>query len=299
MNNSAAALEVEAKEYKLQLETVQSGLQTEPENEELLKLKSELEEIIAFTNTSIAELKPAAPVAPKKSSTPPTKEKWSKENHPAYQAGYRKRTPTQATSDEAPPKTSFSVNDNVFARWLSGDNKFYPARITSITGSSSKPVYIVTFKNYSSNETISNIQDIKPTLFDNPKKRKADGAPATPTTPSTPANSNVISAAASINPDLAHQAKREPSKVSDGPARPVKMPRTVKANKELEAGKNKWQTFTTKAKLSKVPKKESMFRTPEGINARVGFTGSGQEMRKDPSRSRHIYQQGEGEDDEA
>jgi hypothetical protein len=24
----------------------------------------------------------------------------------------------------------------------------------------------------------------------------------------------------------------------------------------------------------------------------VGFTGSGQEMRKDPTRSRHIYQQG-------
>ncbi|KAI4211522.1 MAG: hypothetical protein LQ351_005698 [Letrouitia transgressa] len=278
------------------LESVQTGLQAEPENEELKKLKLELEEIINFTNTSIAELKPAAPIAPKKSSSPPPKEKWSKENHPAYQAGYRKPTPTQGTSEEAPSKTTFAVNDNVFARWLSGDNKFYPARITSITGSSSKPVYIVTFKNYSSNETISNTQDIRSTPSDNPKKRKVDGTPATPATPSTPANASVISAAATINPDLAHQAKREPSKVSDGPPRPVKMPRKVKANKELEAGKNKWQNFTTKAKLGKVPKKESMFRTPEGINARVGFTGSGQEMRKDPSRSRHIYQQGEEEE---
>ncbi|KAL9046100.1 MAG: hypothetical protein Q9214_000975 [Letrouitia sp. 1 TL-2023] len=140
MNNSAAALELEAKEYQTQLESVQTGLQTEPENEELKKLKLELEEIIDFTNTSIAELKPAAPIAPKKSSSPPPKEKWSNENHPAYQAGYRKPTPTQGTSEEAPSKTTFSVNDSVFARWLSGDNKFYPARITSITGSSSKPV---------------------------------------------------------------------------------------------------------------------------------------------------------------
>ena len=65
----------------------------------------------------------------------------------------------------------------------------------------------------------------------------------------------------------------------------------MKANKELEAGKNKWQDFSTKGKIGKVAKKESMFRTPEGVNARVGFTGSGQQMRKDPGRSRHIYQQ--------
>ncbi|RBQ65678.1 hypothetical protein VDGD_21697 [Verticillium dahliae] len=36
-----------------------------------------------------------------------------------------------------------------------------------------------------------------------------------------------------------------------------------------------------------------MFRTPEGVHGRVGFTGSGQAMRKDPTRSRHVYQQNE------
>ena len=97
------------------------------------------------------------------------------------------------------------------------------------------------------------------------KKRKADGTPATPT---TSASSGVISAAANINPALANQAKREPSKVSDGPARPPKAPRSFKANRELEAGKSKWQDFTTKGKLSKVAKKDSMFRTPEGVNGR-------------------------------
>ena len=47
------------------------------------------------------------------------------------------------------------------------------------------------------------------------------------------------------------------------------MPRKVKANKELEAGKSKWQDFAAKSKgLAKVAKKESMFRTGESVNAR-------------------------------
>ena len=207
--------------------------------------------------------------------------------------------------------TTFSVNDNVLARWKSGDKAFYPGKITSITGSSSKPIYIVTFKSYATTETLS-AQDIKPIASDS-RKRKADGMPGTPTAPTIPVNTNVISAPANIDSTLASQAKREPSKVSDGPTRPAKVPRKVKANKELEAGKSKWQDFTTKGKASKVPKKDSMFRTPEGVNARgkmayhaswdiwliaflVGFTGSGQQMRKDPARSRHIYQTGEDEE---
>ena len=193
------------------------------------------------------------------------KEKWSKENHPAYQAGYRKPAAPHSPVEEAQGPTTFSVNDNVLAKWKSGDKSFYPARITSITGSSSKPIYIVTFKSYSTTETLS-AQDIKP--LSNDRKRKADGMSGTPAGPIMPTNSNVISAAADIDPALASQAKKEPSKVSDGPTRPAKVPRKVKANKELEAGKSKWQDFASKGKLGKGAKKDSMFRTPEGVNAR-------------------------------
>ncbi|MCJ1359898.1 MAG: hypothetical protein MMC33_009901 [Icmadophila ericetorum] len=292
MSNEVAALVAEVKEYRLQLETVQSGLQADPENAELLNLKIELEEVITLTETAIAELKPEpAQALPKKPSPPLMKEKWSKENHPAFQPGYKRPAAPQSPVEEPQTPTTFAVNDTVMAKWKSGDKAFYPARITSITGSSSKPVYIVTFKSYATTETLS-AHDIKPMANDS-KKRKADGPPGTVSTPSVPVNSNIISAAADINPALASQAKKEPSKVSDGPTRPAKVPRKVKANKELEAGKNKWQDFTSKGKVSKVAKKESMFRTPEGVNARVGFTGSGQQMRKDPARSRHTYQQGE------
>lgn len=246
---------------------MQSGLQADPENLELQNLKTELEEVITLTDTAIAELKPtSAPAVSRKPSPPPVKEKWSKENHPAFQAGYRKLAAPQSPTDELQTLSSFKVNDNVLAKWVSGDKAFYPARITSITGSSSKPVYIVTFKSYSTTETLS-AQDIKPVSVDS-KKRKADGSLGTPSIPNTPVNSNVISAAADINPALASQAKKEPSKVSDGPIRPAKLPRKVKANKELEAGKSKWQDFSSKGKIGKVAKKESMFRTPEGVNAR-------------------------------
>ncbi|KAF8864734.1 hypothetical protein BDZ45DRAFT_701563 [Acephala macrosclerotiorum] len=282
MSSEIAAYENEIKEYRLQLETVQLGLQADPDSAELQELKTELEQVISLTEGAIAELKPASvPTVQPKKSAEPVKEKWSRENHPAF-----KKTPVLA--EEAETSTTFKVNDMVLAKWHSGDKGFYPARITSITGSSTSPVYIVKFKNYDTTETLR-AKDIKPIV--NPNKRKADGTPVVAAIPPPPpVNTNVISAAADINPELAQQTKREPSKVSDGPVRPAKVPKKIKANKELEAGKSKWQDFAQKGKFGKAAKKESMFRTPEGVHGRVGFTGSGQSMRKDPTRSRHIYQ---------
>ncbi len=88
----------------MQLETVQLGLQGDPQNEELQSLKNELEEVITLTESAIAELKPAAaPVPPEKTPPTPVKEKWSRENHPAYQAGYRKSDAEPAPRRVAAP----------------------------------------------------------------------------------------------------------------------------------------------------------------------------------------------------
>ncbi|PYH49258.1 uncharacterized protein BP01DRAFT_352786 [Aspergillus saccharolyticus JOP 1030-1] len=286
-----AALEAEVKEFKLQLETVQSSLQVDPDNTELQSLKTELEELINLTETSIAELKPSAPPAPQPAAT---KDRGPKDTYGA-QNNYRK--PTAEQSDEPAPSypASFSVNEHVLARWVSGDNSFYPARITSITGSSSNPVYLVSFKSYGTVESLTS-KDIRPISSNDSRKRKADAGSGNTSSQSPapqPPHSSVISAAADINPALANQARQEPNKVSEGSARPSKVARKVKANKELEEGKMKWKDFASKGKFGR--KKESMFRTGEGVNARVGFTGSGQQMRKDPTRSRHVYQQGEDE----
>lgn len=245
------------------METVQLGLQADPDSAELQELKTELEQVISLTEAAIAELKPpSVPAAvPKKQSELPTKEKWSRENHPAF----KKSATTLAEETDA--ATTFKVNDTVLAKWHSGDKGFYPARITSITGSSTAPVYIVKFKSYDTTETLR-AKDIKPVI--NPNKRRADGTPvvASIPTPPPPVNTNVISAAADINPELALQTKREPSKVSDGPIRPAKVPKKIKAKKELEAGKSKWQDFAAKGKFGKAAKKDSMFRTPEGVHGR-------------------------------
>ncbi|KAI1807860.1 hypothetical protein F4811DRAFT_419167 [Daldinia bambusicola] len=289
-----ASLEEDIKQYQEQLDVVNAGLKDDSGNAELLALKSELDDALALLNETLAELKPTkAPPQPKDPSPPPTQEKWSRENHPAF----KKNGPAEDKEGDTAP-VNYKVNDNVMAKWVSGDKSFYPARITSITGSSTAPIYVVKFKSYDTTEQLR-AKDIRPIA----QKRKADGTPVnsaspfpTPSQPATPSTSSsnpgVISAAASINPELA-QKNREEALKNAGDAKPKA--KKIKATKELEAGKSKWQEFNTKSKFAKShkAKKDSMFRTPEGVNGRVGFTGSGQAMRKDPTRSRHIYQTNE------
>ncbi|KAI8626427.1 hypothetical protein F5Y19DRAFT_222908 [Xylariaceae sp. FL1651] len=289
-----SSIEDDIKQYREQLDVVHAGLRDDPGNAELLALKSELDDALALLSETLAELKPTkAPPKPQSPSPPPVQEKWSRENHPAFK---KPQPPEEKEVDTGP--VNYKVNDNVMAKWVSGDKGFYPARITSITGSSTAPIYVVKFKSYDTTEQLR-AKDIRPVA----QKRKADGtpinvnspftAPAQPPPPSsTSSNLGVISAAASINPELA-QKSREEALNSTGDAKPKA--KKIKAKKELEAGKNKWQDFNTKSKFAKAKKakKDSMFRTPEGVHGRVGFTGSGQAMRKDPSRTRHIYQANE------
>ncbi|KAI0860855.1 hypothetical protein F4860DRAFT_514497 [Xylaria cubensis] len=297
-----SSIEEDIKQFREQLDVVEAGLRDDPSNAELLALKSELDDALSLLNETLAELKPTkAPSKPQAvasapasaPSPPPVQEKWSRENHPAF----KKPQPPEEKEVDAGP-VNYKVNDNVMAKWVSGDKAFYPARITSITGSSTAPIYVVKFKSYDTTEQLR-AKDIRPIA----QKRKADGTPvntaspfATPAPPpppsSTSTNPGVISAAASINPELAQKSREEAlNNTGDGKPKAKK----IKAKKELEAGKNKWQEFNNKSKFAKAnkSKKDSMFRTPEGVHGRVGFTGSGQAMRKDPSRTRHIYQANE------
>jgi survival-of-motor-neuron-related-splicing factor 30 len=154
------------------------------------------------------------------------------------------------------------VNDTVLAKWVSGDKAFYPARITSITGSSNDPIYIVKFKSYDNTETLRS-RDIRPIT----NKRKAEGPPSASTTPAatTPAPGVVSSAGATMYPEAQKEAE------ADKNAAKAPKAKKIKATKELEAGKSKWQDFNAKSKFAKSHKKDSMFRTPEGIHGRGKF----------------------------
>ena len=251
-----------------------AGLKDDPENAELLALKSELDDAIGLLNETLAELKPTkAPPKPKSPSPPPVQEKWSRENHPAFK---KPAPPEEKEPDQGP--VNYKVNDNVMAKWVTGDKGFYPARITSITGSSTDPIYIVKFKSYDTTEQLRS-RDMRPVA----QKRKADSTPTNGTTPfsappqtsaasastasaSTSSNPGVISAAANIDLELA-QKSREAALGNAGEAKPKA--KKIKATKELEAGKSKWQEFNTKSKFAKTSKKkDSMFRTPEGVHGR-------------------------------
>ena len=147
------------------------------------------------------------------------------------------------------------------------------------------PVYIVKFKQDGSVETLRS-KDIKPVS----NKRKASevastASPYSSPVPTSSSSGGVISAGPHI--DASAKAKLDKEKMTvlgeDKPSKPKK----IRATKELEKGKEKWKDWA--AKGPKGAKKESMFRTPDGVHGRVGFVGSGQTMRKDPTRSRHIY----------
>jgi survival-of-motor-neuron-related-splicing factor 30 len=239
--------------------------------------------MIRLIDDSIAELKPKnepAKAPSKKDPSPaPVEQKWSRENHPAF----KKAAPAEEKEKEKEPEIiTYQVNDNVMAKWVSGDKGFYPARITSVTGSSTAPIYTVKFKSYDTVETLR-AKDIRPVA----QKRKADGtavstnsiaiggatASTTVASPSslTPTASNngiVLSAAADMYPQA--QAANKAA-VGNNDEKPRPKFKKIKATKELEAGKNKWQEFTSKGKVGKAVKKESMFRTPEGAHGRGRF----------------------------
>ncbi|KAK0709514.1 hypothetical protein B0T26DRAFT_678921 [Lasiosphaeria miniovina] len=291
--------ELAFEECKGQLGFVLTNLKDQPDNEELVAIKGDMDEMLESLNKDLEQkrqkLQAMRQGLPKdKQPQSPTPEpKWSHENHPAF----KQPAPLE---EKEPELINYQVNDNVLAKWVSGDKGYYAARITSVTGSSTAPVYTVKFKSYDTIETLR-AKDIRPFA----QKRKADGTavggssantdgtnqspvPSTAISNAGTTNGIVINAAAEKYPQAQQSTKTD----DNGEDKPRKH-KKIKANKELEAGKNKWQEFTQKGKLGKAVKKDSMFRTPDGVRGRVGFTGSGQAMRKDPTRSRHVYQPNE------
>lgn len=103
----------------------------------------------------------------------------------------------------------------------------------------------------------------------------------------------MLSAPASINTDLAEALKRDSNTSTDEASKP-KRAKKVKNKGALEKSQANWQSFQQKAgsgsgKMAKMVNKTSMFKTGEKPGSKVGFTGSGQAMRKDADRSRHTY----------
>lgn len=257
-----------------------------PDDAEVL---SERAKALAEISSLEARIKTAESAATSTSQTdaPPPPPKWDPTKHPKFRKP-SPEAPPPPPADEGP--TVFNVKDFVLAKW-SGDKQFYEATIITKTGSSADPVYTVSFKIDNSTET-KRKHEVRAMPG---KKRKADGAPAfsvpTPPTISTPdpdSSSTVITAAPVV--DKSAMQRKEPSMVSDGPTRMQPEKKKLKGSKLMDNKKANWQSFMQngpkKTSVSATKAKESMFRTPDAPNAKVGVVGSGKPMQKDQSRAK-------------
>ncbi|KAK8085314.1 hypothetical protein PG997_006585 [Apiospora hydei] len=289
-----ASIQDDIKQYQEQVDFVNAGLKDDSGNAELLALKSELDDALNLLNETLAELKPAKAAPPPKSkapSPPPAQEKWSRENHPRIQEGCARR-------GEGCRRWSCQLQGQ---RHCHGEMGFGRQRLLHRTH---HVHHWLIHRSYLHRQVQELRYDRTATVQGYPADRPETQSrryacseqhalcrALSHSPPSNPAP-GVISAAASINPELAQKNREAAEKPADDAKPKFKK---IKATKELEAGKNKWQEFNSKSKFAKghKTKKDSMFRTPDGVHGRVGFTGSGQAMRKDPTRSRHIYQANE------
>jgi|SRR5882762_4263959 len=115
--------------YQVQLSQVELALSSDPDNAELTSLRSELEELIDLTQTSIAQ---------------------------AEAASSSKAESTRKAATAAPSKT-WSAGDECLAKY-SGDGNWYPARITSLGGSTENRVYSIVFKGYNTTELVKSTE---------------------------------------------------------------------------------------------------------------------------------------------
>ena len=285
--SSLAELESELAQRQDDLNTCNEMLALSPKDADALETIPILVADIADIKSKIAAKKAeqdAAPPPPPPNDDTSSTGKYDMSKHPKFR-----------NSPDAPPpppedaQTVFNVKDLVMAKW-SEDKQWYQANIVSKTGSSTDPVYKVTFKGYGNTET-KRKHEIRP-IVENTKKRKADGTPAAAVLATAPQqdpsqqmpaspkpqekhNGTVISAAPSVDTTLVK--RKEPSKVSDGPTRLPPEPKKLKGSKALDKQKSSWQDFQKSGPkksaftAGKKMGKDSQFRTPDLPNAKGAF----------------------------
>ena len=121
--------------YQVQLSQVELALAADPENSELVSLRSELKELIELTQAALAQQEAAAAASSSKADS-------------------KKAAASASASASAPAAKAWAAGDDVLAKY-SGDGQWYPARIASVGGSADNRVYSVVFKGYNNTELVN------------------------------------------------------------------------------------------------------------------------------------------------
>ncbi|GAA6015751.1 hypothetical protein JCM10207_008785 [Rhodosporidiobolus poonsookiae] len=261
------AQEIETYEY--QLAQIKQGLQADPSNQEMLNLQTELEDLIALMRAQLP-----APTASSSSAAPKPKPSTSASASASASPAPSSTAATGAAGAGAKPK--FATGDNCSCRY--SDGKWYPARITHISGSADQPVYTVVYKGYNTPEVVSASDVRAASKWDN---GDAPGAGA--------------------GGGGGEKRKAEPSRDDSEKERKrkknEKKAETQKAKAEEQGARQKsWQSFAKKGakKGISIPgmSGESMFRSPADMkpDAKVGVVGGGRGVTKTAERKRQTFQ---------
>ena len=134
----------ELETYQVQLSQVELALTQDPTNAELTSLHTELSELIELTKAALA--------GPSSASTNATSSKKQPQNGATSMNGGK----------------AWAAGDDCLAKY-SGDDKWYPARITTVSGATNNRVYTVVFRKYNNTEQLkaSEIKAIPPSMLNN------------------------------------------------------------------------------------------------------------------------------------
>ena len=218
-----------------QLSQIKLGLAKDPNNVEMQTLKTELEDLIALTKEYLSSQAAAPPAAAAAStSAASASASTSASTTPKTSSG---PAAASAKAKSAAPaaagiKVSYKPGDECSCRY--SDGKWYPARITQISGSTDQPVYTVVFKGYDTPEIVT-MNDIRPS---NKWDSGTTGAGAGGSGAGASGAGEKRKAGEPTKEDLEKERKKKKNE---------KKAETLKAKAEEQAAKQKgWQAFAKK-----------------------------------------------------
>ncbi|KAG8754842.1 hypothetical protein FRC14_004606 [Serendipita sp. 396] len=268
--------------FQAQLEQVEQALKADPGNEELTQLASELKELISLTEQTLTTSR-TTQTSKRKDPSSSTNATTTTTTTAATSANGASTAGTSKSSTSHPhqQQRTWSVGDDCLAKY-SGDDKWYPARITFIGGSEEKRVYSVVFRGYNSTELVaaSGLRKLPPNYSGGNMGGSANGG------------GEELGASAGT--------KRKSSAKEDDAERERKKRRNekkleVRAAKaqEQDSKKHSWQKFATKSVKKGVGiagvAGNSIFKTPDNPYGKVGVTGSGRGMTEVHQQKKHKF----------
>ncbi|PVV02095.1 hypothetical protein BB560_003461 [Smittium megazygosporum] len=258
--------------YKNQLMEIDLALENDPNNQELISLKAEIQELLDLTSMikSSESLHDSLEPAPSNSKTSQQVKDSSGnvlntntlESNRFNPANPNKLASIQSTysSDETTHK--WKIGDDCSAKYFQ-DDRYYPAKIVELLDGN---LLKVTFVGYGNTETVS-LEDIQ--QLKHPKHKDSKTHQVLGKRSSNGVEDNEDSASYPIKNEKKHIQK------------------TVA--KQAVSSQKSWLEFNKKNKKRKVPaiNKNSIFKSPDTIDGKVGVSGSGRRMTQFTERIKH------------